>query len=209
MANIAIPNQVVKTFTGRPMKIQKQTVDLEPIFKPIGCPGADCDEKFITVSSWREHLLDTHKDVAPGLTVSTEAEMEDRTAPRLILDIIVALNRGTIDGSPNPLRAIQKTNDSFHATELWRRAWNAKEAPEIHVKKEQYDWLHQLLDRKLPLAADPKEARERRDNGEEQMTVAIYLFALSEDSVRQALTTLPDRRQASTSESEERTASES
>ena len=97
---------------------------------------------------------------------------------------------------------VQKPNDSHHAGEVWRAAWLARGRTEIRLKKEQYDWLLQLLDRKLPLDPDVRTAKEKKDQGDEVQTIASHLYGLSEDSVRQALTTLPDRRKADPEEAE-------
>lgn len=188
MAWITLPNEVVLSFTGKPLRSQKMNQDLEPLFKEMRCPG--CSERFTVFERWREHSNGSHPDEA-DLQMTGAPEMEDRAASRVILDILMAFQRP----EPNPLRRLQKANDAYHATEVWRRAWLAwtRQDKVIRLHKPQYEWLQQLLDRKLPWQ-NPQEAKQRREEGEEQQTVGSHLFALSEDLVRQALTTLPDRR---------------
>lgn len=202
MSWITIPNEPVISFTGKPLRSQKLNEDLEYLFKPIKCPSSGCEFSTTTLKDFQDHRADEHADEKdPGVTL--DPEMEDRKPAWLILEILLSFNRQDTPQRPNLLRRIQKGNDSHHSIELWRRAWNNRNSPEVKLKKDQYDWLHQFLDRKLPLSSDPKEAKERKDQGEEPQTVGMYLFALSDDSVRQALTTLPDRRPVEVEEKEE------
>lgn len=186
MSWISVPNEVVRTFTGTPMKAQALDKDLEAIFKPMPCPSKGCEQIFINVSAFGEHIMGEH-----GLPASTTVEgqplLEEATTARLIMGLLLLFNR---EGRDNPLALIRKSNDSFHAGETWRRAYLAltRKETEIRLKKDQYDWLHQLLDRKFPLS------KEVKDMGAEQQTVGMALYGLSEDSVRQAYTTLPERR---------------
>ena len=193
MAWITIPNEVALGFTGKPIRSQKMNDNLDLIFKPIKCPSEDCEFSSTILTEWQDHRISEHSE-EPDVDMRLEPELEDRSAAWIVMEILLAFNRQDNPQRPNILRRVQKGNDSHHSTELWRRAWNCRERPEIKVKKEQYDWLHQFLDRKVPLAADAKEVKERRDQGEEQQSVGSHLFGLSEDVVRQALTTLPDRR---------------
>ena len=194
MAHISIPNEIVKAFTGRPMRVQAMNDDLELLFKPILCPAEGCEKSVTTMQAFSDHVNGEHPKQAAKLEAPASKEMVDQKVSRLIMDMLSAFNRDTPN---NPLRRFQKPRDSEHASELWRRASNCDARKEVKVKDEQYQWLQQFLDRKVPqvpLSLDPKEAQLRRENGEEPQTVASYLYGLNEDNVRQALTTLPDRR---------------
>lgn len=186
MAWIKIPNEVVQNFNGRPMRAQRLDADLEPLYKPILCPKAGCGGIFTTLAGIKDHVLSEHDAETSNLPINPVADNEDATTGRLILGLIIAFNR---QERGNPLLAIRKTNDSYHANEVWRRVQNAiTNKALIQLKPEQHNWLESLLDRKLPLA---KEARE---SGEEQQTVGMLLYGLSEDNVKQALTPLAERR---------------
>ena len=192
MTWITIPNELVSAFTGKPIKTEKLNTDLEVVYKPIKCVAEGCSETFTSLPTCAQHLADVH-DLPGSTPVEARSELEDATTARLIMGLLLSFNR---EDAGNLLRPIRKTNDSYHATEVWRRVYPALagDPSEFKLKKEQYDWLHQLLDRKLPAS---KEAREA---GVEQQSVLMYIFGLSEDNVRQAFTTLPDRRKATEGE---------
>lgn len=202
MSWITIPNEVVKSFSGKAIRSQVLNDDMEAVFKIAACPVAGCDAKITLVSEWQEHASEKHADT-PEAQVNLQPKMRDQTVAWLILEMLLAFNRPDSPQRPNLLRRVQRGNDSLHSTELWRRAWNCRDRTEVKLKKEEYDWLHQFLDRKLPLAADPKEAKERKEQGEESQTIGTHLFSLSEDTVRQAFTTTPERRRANPDELEE------
>lgn len=198
MSWVSIPNEVVNQFTGKPMQVNRLTPDLEPLYKPIPCPGIDpnkstkCSIKFTTMRDWREHIMDEH-DLDPAeVELFVRPDNEDATAASVILHMLVRLND---ERQSNPLHAVRKTNDSFHATEVWRRAYLAmeKRSATIRLKQEQYEWLQRFLDRKLPLT---REDREEGKGAEDRQTVAMLLYGLSEDNVRQALLSLSERRVA-------------
>jgi len=193
MSWITVPNEIVTGFTGKPIRAQKLNDDLEYVFKPIKCPSAGCEFSTTLLRDFQEHRVEEH-GMDSEANVPIEPEMEDRNAAWLILETLLTFNRPDTSQRPNLLRRVQKGNDSHLSAEIWRRAWNNRNSKEVKLKKEQYDWLHQFLDRKIPLAATPNETREKKEQGEEPQTIAMYLFGLSEDTVRQGLTTLPERR---------------
>ena len=183
MAWISIPNDPVRSFTGLPLKTQKLNDNLEYVFKPIRCPSEGCKYQTVLIREWREHMAETH-DGEKDPQAQAEPEMVERNVAWLILELLLVYNRKDSSESPNPLRRIQRNADSYHTSELWRRCWNSRDRQEIKLKKEQYEWLHQFLDRKLPLSADAKEARERKEQGEEPQSVAMHLYGLSGESIR-------------------------
>ena len=187
MGWVNIPNEVVLKFTGQPLQNNKTNADLEVLYKPFSCPAAGCDEKLVTVESFREHLADEHDLDQSNIEVSIRPEMENTTVANLITHLLLQFNDERKD---NPFAFIRKTNDGYHSTEVWRRVQIAlsRNDPVIRLKQDQYDWIHTLLDRKLPLTKDAKE------RGEEVQTAIMYLYGLTEDNVRQALKTLPERR---------------
>ena len=186
MSWITISNEVVKDFRGKPIQSTRLDDNMETVYKTIRCSGKDCDFTATNIKVIQDHLDDKHEDEVDDLKIKFRPETTELTASYLILNILLAFNNAARD---NPLLAIRKANDGFHAGEAWRRAWNAKgkAGQDIKLKKEQYDWLHQLLERKLP------RPKEKEDAGEAQ-TVLMHLYGLNEDKVKQALTTLPDRR---------------
>lgn len=200
MSWIAIPNEIVHGFNGRPIRTQKMNDNLEFLFKPIRCPSCKYTSDIFT--EWQDHQRSEHYE-EPNSEVPIEPELKDCNAAWIILETLLTFNRQDSQQRPNILRRIQKPNDSRHTEELWRRAWNSRERTDIKVKKEQYVWLHEFLDRKVPLSGTTQEVKEKKDQGEEPQTVGMLLFSLSEDSVNQALTTLPERRIKETDELDE------
>lgn len=207
MSWINIPNATVLAFTGKPLKSQKLNDDLDYVYKTIRCPAEGCDYVTSLLREWRDHVADEHPK-QEDLRVNLEPEMEDRTVAWLILEILLAFSRPSSQEQPNLLRHIQRANDGMHVNELWRRAWNCRDRAEVKLKKDQYDWLQQFLGRMVPLAADAQVAKAKREQGVEQQTVAMHLFGVSEDAVRQALTTLPDRRPPKPPDEEESSSEE-
>ena len=191
MSWITIPNDLVLGFNGKYIRSQKMNDNLDSIFKPIRCPS--CKYSSTVLTEWQNHQREEHYE-EPNTEVPIEPELMDCNASWVILEMLLTFNRQDSQQRPNILRRIQKPNDSRHTEELWRRAWNCRERPEIKVKKDQYDWLHQFLDRKVPLSGNVQELKEKKEQGEEPQTVGMMLFGLSEASVKQALTTLPERR---------------
>lgn len=190
MAWITIPNETIRSFTGLPLKTQKLNDSLEYVYKPIRCPGVDgerCGFSTTLLTEFAEHLQAEHPE-SPNLSAPATAEMVEQVTAWLILEMLLTLGRPDSQQRPNALRRVHRPNDALNSAETWRRAWNSRERPEIKLKKEQYEWLHQLLDRQLPLAAAAKT------EGELPQTVGEFLYGLNGDNVRQALTTLPERR---------------
>jgi len=187
MGWVNIPNEVVLKFTGQPLQNNKTNADLEVLYKPFSCPAAGCDEKFVTVESFREHLTDEHDLDESKVEVAIRPEMEDTTVANLITHLLLQFNNERRD---SPFALIRKTNDGYHATEVWRRVQVAmgRDASAIRLKQEQYDWVQGLLDRKLPLS------KEEKERGDEVQTVVMFLYGFSEDNVRQSLKSLPERR---------------
>jgi len=192
MSWIKIPNEIIKDFRGVPVKTTKLDKDSEVVYKPIRCP--ECAFKDTNFQKVQDHAADKHEEIDPGdMLFNLRPVLVDMNTARQISVILARLNDRAKD---NPLIAIRKTNDSLHATEVWRRIYTLVDSEslssseeEILLKKEQYDWLHQLLDRKLPRKKD-----KDIEGDITQQTVQMHLFGLSEDGIRQSLTTVPDRR---------------
>ena len=181
MAWVTVPNEIVRTFTGQPLKLPRLDEDFEAVCHPIRCQG--CDYKTTNMREMQEHIGE-HSE---PLSISASVEMEEANVAKAVMYLLLRLGNPARD---NPFNALRRNNDSMHSAEVWRQAYlSIKQGRrELRLKQAQYDWLHQLLDRKLPLS---KEARER---GEEQQTVGMEVFGWSESVVREALTTLPERR---------------
>ena len=188
MAWKQIPNEVVNDFRGKPLTHSRVDNDGESVFKPFACPGEACEvDKFTAVAKYREHWEAAHEGPPDGVPIT--AERDDSRASDIIMGLLTALNRRGTREVPNPLEQIRKTNDSHHAIETWRRVSLAVERNEpIKLKDAQYDWLIQVLDRKLPVSKADKES------GIEQDTVAMLMWSLSADSVQQALKIASERR---------------
>ena len=193
MSWITIPNTTVENFTGKPLKAQKMDNDLENLYKPFGCPAAGCEEKFVTLPVYKEHLVSEHSMDPEKEKVGFEADLEDATVSRLLLGLMLSFNSPQ---SSNPCLKVRRSNDSLHVTEVWRRAYLAysRSDAEVKLRKVQYDWLGQLLDRKLPLTKEEKEL------GNEVQTVGMMIYNMAESNVRRAFTTLPERTPASDAE---------
>lgn len=201
MVWIKIPNEVVSDVTGRPIKRQVMDNNLEPVFLPIVCTSEVpnegevaelCDFTSTNLTTFNEHILEVH-----GLTqmaTMVKADIEDATVARLLLDVVGALRQQSTPARPNLLEMVRKSNDSFQAGEVWRRAWNARvqQAGEVHLKKDQYDWLHGVLLRSVPLAASPDQVKVLREQGMLPGTVLDHIFGLDGDSVQQAFMEMAD-----------------
>jgi len=81
---------------------------------------------------------------------------------------------------------VRRLADSFHAGKVWTVVWESIESnlKEIKLNKKQYDWLHQVLERRLV---------EKGIKEEERITVAEQLFGLSWYKTVQYLLTLDER----------------
>lgn len=203
MAWIKVPNGTVLDVTGRPIKRQKLDNNLEAVFLPIVCtteakqeggPGARCPFTSTNLREFNEHILEAH-----GLTqmaTLVKADVEDATVARLMLDLIGALRQRSEPARPNLLELVRKPNDSFHAGEIWRRAWNARsqQAANVHLKKDHYDWLHEFLVRTVPIATAPDQIKAMKEAGVVPGTVLDYVFDLDGDSVQQAFMEQADPR---------------
>lgn len=190
MGWINIPNEGVTGFTGKPLRLQQFDHDMEPVYQAIYCPSAGCDYSTTNLDAFQRHLRDQHGKESDELSATLAPELEDATAATVVLGLLLRLSQQSSRDRQNPLETIRKTNDGYHSAEVWRRAYLAwtRNDPVIRLRQDQYEWLKQLLDRKLPLQKDAKE------RGDEQQTVAMHVYSLSEDAVRQALLSLPDRR---------------
>lgn len=185
MAWKEIPNEIVRDFRGLPLKHIRLDVNGEAVYKSFRCPSETCDIKFTNVGTYKDHWRDEHPD-EPEPDLSVTAERDESTVGDIVMELLLALHNPS---RQNPLSAIQKTNDGHHSTEVWRRIQLAADRKgAIKLKDAQYDWLTQLLDRRLPVAKADKEA------GQEQKTVATLLWGLSDDRVQQALKIPSERR---------------
>ena len=196
MTWVTIPNEPVKEFNGKPIKIARVNGDFEVIYKPIKCLGIDagtkepCPETFTLVSEWREHIADNHPDAPSDVEVKADVEMIDAKPTDLLLQLLTQFN----DQRPqSPFNAFRKTLDGYHATEVWRRAWIAStnDSVVMRLKDAQQDWLKALLERRIPLTAEEKAAGA---TAEDRKTIAMLFYGLSEDNVRQAMLPLAERR---------------
>ena len=192
---IVLPNDVVRNFTGRPLRTQRLDVDLEPVYKPIACPAMACDHEFTNLREFQEHVTDEHEMDLNETKVSLFPELDDVTTATLIQGMLLRFNT---PGKDNPLSAIRRTNDAVRATEVWRRVQIAIDQNQpVRLKDKDHEWLVALLTRKLPLTRADKEL------GEEQQTVGMMLYGLAEDNVNQALLPISERRELEPEREEE------
>lgn len=187
MAWISLPNVIVMNFTGKPLRSPKLDSDLEIVYRKKRCHGPDCAFESTSRVTLQEHIMDTHDAKTQETEFTLLPQMVDMTVAHVILALLMRFNN---QGRDNPLSAIHKTNDGMHAAECWRRAYTAMmdERPEIKLKQLQYEFLRTLLDRRVPLT------KEAKDRAEESQDVAMYLYGLADDNVRQAFTVLAERR---------------
>lgn len=190
MSWVSIPNEVVKGCTGSPMKAQRFNSDLELLYREFKCPVEGCTTVWTTLEGWQEHVAEEH----PGadmdkVNVALVSDKADATVGLLVSGLIRLFHTAQ-QGSV--LRAVQKANDAYHAAEVWRRVESAQEQQrDIRVKAEQHDWLKSVLVRQVPLTSQDKEAGK---GAEDRQTLAMHLYGLDEDAVRQAVLPLADRR---------------
>ena len=189
---ITIPNEAIKDFRGQPIKSEKTDENLETVYKPIYCPGIGCEFETTNLSAIQDHITDEHDEETGKREISLRPVTAALDTAHLIMNLITRLSTSARE---NPLSAIRKSNDGFHASETWRRVWLGRDSGELRLKKEQYDWLHQAFDRKMPLTKEQKDAKEDGADVENE-TVGSFLYSFSKDAVKQALTTLPERRRA-------------
>lgn len=184
MSWISLPNDPIKDFRGRVIKTSKLDDDLEVVLKPLRCPGEDCDKRFTNLQAFQDHVFAHEEDLA-SIEISAREERVDLDTAHLIFQVLSVLRAVT---SNSPLAKIRKVNDSMHSQRVWSSAWKARDsgdAVQLHVK--QYEWLQQLLNRRLPLSKEDKS-----DNVEVQ-TFAQFIFGLSWYTQTQALTIVSDR----------------
>lgn len=185
MSWITLPNDPVTDVRGRVIQTAQLDDNLEVVFRPLRCPGADCDKKFTNLQAFQDHVFDHDEDLTGASAPAREARV-DLDVAHLIFQVLGVLRAAAAD---SPLAKIRKANDSMHAERTWARAWVAREddaAVQLNLK--QYEWLQQLLARRLPLSKEDKA-----DNVEAQ-TFAQYIFGLSWFTQTQALTIVSDRK---------------
>lgn len=185
MAWKEIPNEIVRGWDGKPRKHQRVTDDGEYVFEEFACNYDDCEEKFTTAGvDYRNHAKDAHEGKMARVNL---AKVMDDTK---VSDLIYGLLLGIGDQDPASIfRPIRRPNDGGRATETWRRTRIAVDSGKpIRLRPEEYEWLHLLLDRKLPF---PKE---QKDAGGEQQTIGTLLYGLDLFNVQQALTIVSERR---------------
>ncbi len=184
MSWISLPNEPIIDFRGRPVQAAKLDDNLETIYHPIRCPGEDCDEQFTNLQAFQDHVFAHDEDLSGASTQAREVRVDLDTA-HLIFQVLSVLRNAAPD---SPLAKVRKANDSMHAERTWARAWAARdEKAPVALHTTQYEWLHCLLDRTLPLSKDDKA------NGAEVQTLAQVLFGLSWYQYRQALTIVSER----------------
>lgn len=191
MAWKEIPNEIVHGWDAKPRKHQRVTVDGEYVFEKFACGYEDCEEKFTTAGvDYRNHCKDAHDGKQARVVLAKV--MDDTKVSDLLYNLLLGLS----DQDPGSVfKPIRKPNDSEHGTEVWRRVSIATDKNQpIKLKDKQYEWLHQLLDRKLPF---PKE---QKDAGQEQQTIGTLLYGMDLSSVRVALTIISEREKAEADE---------
>jgi hypothetical protein len=178
-----IPNDVARSWSGRTIRHQLRDGDYDPVFKLMACPGDECEFHTANMEAMSDHIVLEHDAATGKRRFSSNPELVDSQASDLIMTLLSRLNTSDPE---DPLRAVRKTNDAHHATEVWRRVSLAVErAGHIQLKEAQYAWLGNVLTRKLAIT---------QTEGESQRTVADEIWALNADNVAQALKTLEDRR---------------
>ncbi len=184
MSWVTLPNEPIIDFRGRPVQAAKLDDNLETVYRPIRCPGEDCDERFTNLQTFQDHVFAHDEDLSRADSSAREVRIDLDTA-HLIFQVLSVLRNAPPE---SPLSKIRKANDSMHAARTWRRAWVARdEKAPIALHTTHYEWLHRLLDRTLPLSKDDKA------NGVETQTLAQFLFGLSWYQYRQALTIVSER----------------
>lgn len=190
-----LPIAPIKTFNDFPLKSNVRDNDGELVLKRFKCHG--CAEIFTCLSNYRDHLRDEHIEEEDNYPMPPiEAETVDATTTELLIDILLSF-QGSVRQKEHEFYYIQKTNDGHHAQETHRRIKIAIDRGDsvVKLKKEQYDWLHGLLSRKLPILRKKDETVDTSDSEKPiSKTVAMFFWGLSEDTVLQQLKPLGERR---------------
>ena len=186
-----IPVEVIKDFRGKTIKTAKLDDNLEIEYKPIECPDAECSFVTTSLDDIRVHL-EVHPEELAKSEVNLTPVLVDTSNPHYLLVLLKSLNQ-----EEGPLVKLRKSNDSFNSSEVWKAVWKAfqGEATDIRLHKDQYKWLHSLLDRKVPGSAE---------KGEDLQTVAMVIFGLSWYQAVQTLL-IPSEREDSGEEEETET----
>ncbi len=184
MSWISLPNTPITDFRGRVLQTGKLDDNLEIVLKPLRCPGDGCDERFTSAQAFQDHVF-AHDDDLTTVHIPAREERVDLDTAHLIFQILSVLRNAAPD---SPIAKIRKPNDSMHAGRTWDRAWEARSSGgSVELNTKQYEWLQQLLGRRLPLSKEDKA-----DNVEAE-TFAQYLFGLSWHTQTQALTIVSER----------------
>lgn len=107
--------------------------------------------------------------------------MEAKTSD-VVREILLLMNAADV------LKGIQAATDSFEAHVVWNRVNREHTNGVIKLRDKEYKWLHEYLDRKVPLR------KEAKDSGFSERTVANHLYALNEWRVRYHLKSLEARK---------------
>jgi hypothetical protein len=160
-------------FKGKNIKTVKLDEDFEPVLNSINCPVPECNFTAIKLIAIREHILTEHDANALNLPFNYSTELTDLTSTYAIIELLIFLSK---DGKS---LKILRNNDSYMLSKVWAVAWKAfKNAAEsISMPQDQYEWLHSLLNRPIPV--DKPE--------EESISVATHLFGIVSSQVIEAL----------------------
>lgn len=184
MSWIQLPIEHVKTNQGTPLRVPKLDGDLATVYKPMRCPA--CDFSSTSREGFGAHV--SEHDDSEALTFQTpQPEIVEATTVSVLMILLMRL--GNV-GRDDPIGKVLKQNDSYQSGKLWDAVWRAfhhEGATHIKIHHKQYEWVHSVLERKLPLS------KEQKDDGVEADTVATHVFNLSWHQVVQALTMESDR----------------
>ena len=151
--------------------------------KPLMISVRDDDGDIV----WKDPNVDEAKRVPT---------LEQAKPQSIIREILLSIN------GLEALRRIQKPNDGFRAHRLWNQLERAKESEYIRLRSEEYEWLHSLLSRKVPVN------KEAKDAGVEDRTVASQLYGINEWMVCNALKSIDERQEEEHDETEDRIAAD-
>lgn len=112
---------------------------------------------------------------------NSKAKTQDAQPVSVIREVLLSINGIDV------LRRIQKPMDSMRAHRTWNQLEKEREGDLLHLKQDEYEWLHSLLERKVAVTREAKEA------GAEDRTVVSHLYGINEWMVTNALKSLDQR----------------
>jgi hypothetical protein len=171
---LKIPVQVIKDFRGRVIQTAQLDDDGEVEYKAIECPSKDCSFDTTSLKTFQTHVL-THEETAiQQAKLNIIPVLVDATTQTMLLQLL-----NTLNNSQSALASAGRNFDSQHAGAVWKAAWRSlkNNTGVVRIHKDQYRWLHDLLERKVS---------EKDIKVEEQKTAAMITFGLSWYSTVQA-----------------------